>query len=74
MKKLNSVNIVWKEGGFYVSKSLTNSISSFGLTKNEAIENLNEALSLYYEDEQNILDNLSKIVSPELFTSEIAYA
>lgn len=46
MNKAKKV-LVWKEGKHYVSQSLTVDISSFGKNKNEALNNLNEAVELY---------------------------
>lgn len=43
-------NVVWKEGKHYVAQSLNVDVSSFGESKKEAIENLREALELYFED------------------------
>ena len=42
--------IVQKEGKYYVSQCLNVEVSSFGSTVQEAIDNLNEALQLYFED------------------------
>ena len=42
--------IVQKEGKYYVSQCLNVDVSSFGNTVQEAIDNLNEALMLYFED------------------------
>ncbi len=42
--------VVYKEGKFYVSQCLNVDISSFGNSISEAIENLKEALELYFED------------------------
>jgi predicted RNase H-like HicB family nuclease len=44
--------IVQKEGKYYVSQCLNVEISSFGNTVQEAIDNLNEALELYFEDKE----------------------
>ena len=44
--------IVWKEGKYFVSQCINNSVSSFGETIDEALKNLKEALELYFEDEQ----------------------
>jgi len=41
--------IVYKEGKYYVSQCLNVDVSSFGNTIDEAIDNLNEALELYFE-------------------------
>ncbi|MFA6988901.1 MAG: type II toxin-antitoxin system HicB family antitoxin [Candidatus Gastranaerophilaceae bacterium] len=46
---------VYKEGEYYVSQCLNVDISSFGNTIEEAIENLTEALELYFEDNENIV-------------------
>ncbi len=50
MKTIELENIVWKEGKYYVSKCLNGEISSFGESKEEALNNLQEALELYFED------------------------
>lgn len=42
--------VVYKEGKFYVSQCLNVDISSFGETITDAVENLKEALELYFED------------------------
>ncbi len=42
--------IVYKEGNYYVSQCLNVDVSSFGKSVEEAIENLKEALELYFED------------------------
>ncbi|MCF8337104.1 MAG: hypothetical protein K9I74_03890 [Bacteroidales bacterium] len=40
--------IVYKEGKYYVSQCLNVDVSSFGNSFQEAIDNLNEALKLYF--------------------------
>ncbi|MCP9764581.1 type II toxin-antitoxin system HicB family antitoxin [Lacihabitans soyangensis] len=47
---INLENIVWKEGKHFVAQCLNVDVSSFGETKKEALENLQEALELYFED------------------------
>ncbi len=47
--------IVQKEGKHYVSQCLNVDVSSFGSTVQEAIDNLNEALMLYFEDKEAVL-------------------
>ena len=42
--------IVYKEDKYYVSQCLNVDVSSFGNTLQEAIDNLNEALELYFDD------------------------
>lgn len=46
--------IVWQEGKHCVSQCLNVDISSFGKTKEKAVQNLNEALELYFEDEPTL--------------------
>ena len=50
MRKINLKNVVWKEGRYYVSWNLNTGVSSFGDTKKQALESLQEALELYFED------------------------
>jgi predicted RNase H-like HicB family nuclease len=40
---------VWKEGDWYVAQCLEIDIASQGQTEDEALENLREALDLYFE-------------------------
>lgn len=42
--------IVYREGDYYVSQCLNVEVSSFGESIQEAVDNLNEALELYFED------------------------
>jgi predicted RNase H-like HicB family nuclease len=42
--------VVYKEDRYYVSQCLNVDISSFGNTIQEAIDNLNEALALYFDE------------------------
>ncbi len=46
---------VYKEGDHYVSQCLNVDISSFGCTIEEAVDNLTEALELYFDDNKNIV-------------------
>ncbi len=50
MRKINLKSVVWKEGKYYVSQCLEVEVSSFGKTRKEALDNLHEALELYFED------------------------
>ncbi len=45
--------VIYKEGNDYVSQCLNVDISSFGHTVDEALENLVEALELYFEEDNN---------------------
>ena len=44
--------IVYKEDKYYVSQCLNVDVSSFGNTLQEAVDNLNEALELYFDDKK----------------------
>ncbi len=48
--------IVYKEDKYYVSQCLNVDVSSFGENIQEAIDNLNEALLLYFEGNNTILE------------------
>ena len=43
--------IVQKDDSWYVAKCIDNSVASQGKSVEEALNNLKEALELYYEDE-----------------------
>lgn len=50
MSKLFTVYIQ-KDNDWFVAKCLENSVASQGKTMEEAMENLREAITLFYEDE-----------------------
>ena len=50
MKTFHVKNSVWQEDKFFVAQCLNLDISSFGDTKEDALNNLDEALDLYFED------------------------
>lgn len=50
MRKIDLKSVVWKEGNYYVSRCLEVEVSSFGKTKKQALDNLQEALELYFDD------------------------
>ena len=62
MKRVHSV--VWKEDKWYVSKALEVEVASQGKSEEEALNNLKEALELYFEDESNI--ELAPVSKPRL--------
>lgn len=59
MKEMDYV--VWKEGKYYVSQCLNVNVSSFGDTIDEAVNNLKEAVELYFEGEDLVLPEIEKI-------------
>ena len=48
--------IVYKEDKYYVSQCLNVDVSSFGNSFQEAIDNLNEALALYFDEPGTKID------------------
>ena len=50
MTKLFTI-CIQKDDSWYIAKCLDNNVASQGGTIEEAIENLREAVALYYEDE-----------------------
>ena len=72
MQELTLKNVVWKEGKYFVAQCLQVDISSFGETREEALQQLQEALELYFED-ASILD-ISEVEMPEIVSSSVRYA
>jgi len=72
MRKIDLKNVVWKEGKYYIAQCLNVDVSSFGKTKKEAINALDEALELYFEDIK--IPKITKIEKPELVKMSICHA
>ena len=72
MKSQSVQIILWKEGKYFVAECLNNNISSFGESKKEALENIHEALELYFENEPEYV--LQVVEQVEIFQSSISYA
>jgi predicted RNase H-like HicB family nuclease len=72
MKTVDLNNIVWKEGSHYVAQCLNIDVSSFGDTKEEALTNLDEAITLFLEDAP--ADAIQSIQSPEIVKHRFHYA
>jgi predicted RNase H-like HicB family nuclease len=62
MKRIHSV--VWREDSWFVAKALAVEVTSQGKSEREALNNLKEALELYFEDESNI--ELAPVSKPKL--------
>ncbi|HEY4524514.1 MAG TPA: type II toxin-antitoxin system HicB family antitoxin [Candidatus Paceibacterota bacterium] len=54
MNRFNLQSVIWNEGKYYVAQCLNVDVSSFGKSRMEALSNLNEAVSLYFEDENSL--------------------
>jgi len=72
MKTIQLNNAVWKEGDYYVAQCLNVDVSSFGNTRQEALGNLEEALELYFEDNNH--PDVTVIEKPEIVGSVLKYA
>ena len=72
MNRINLKNVVWKEGSQYVSWNLNTRVSSFGDTKKEALEALQEAIELYFEDVP--LSKAQKIERIDIVPAVLEYA
>ena len=44
------INVIFKEGNYYVARCLNVDVSGFAATKREALDNLRSALELYFKD------------------------
>lgn len=62
MKRFHCV--VWKEDKWFVAKTLEIELASQGKSPQEAVDNLKEALELYFEDQPKV--ELTKIERPRL--------
>jgi predicted RNase H-like HicB family nuclease len=72
MRKVNLKNVVWKEGKYFVAWNLNTAISSFGRSRKEALESLQEALELHFEDTS--IAQCHKVEYPDLVSSDLRYA
>ena len=72
MQKIDLKHIVWHEGEHFVAQCLNVDVSSFGSAKEEALNNLKEALELYFEDAS--IDNIQQVENPEIFSTSLARA
>jgi predicted RNase H-like HicB family nuclease len=72
MKNIQYSSVVWQEEQYFVAQCLNVDVSSFGDSVEEALINLEEALSLYFEDEPNT--NFSQIINPHIHNASLTYA
>lgn len=72
MTKVPLKTVVWKEGKQYVAWCLNNGISSFGDTRKKAMQSLEEALELYFEDVP--LEKVTKVERPNIVPMIFKYA
>ena len=72
MKNIKYSSVIWQEGQHFVAQCLNVDVSSFGDNQEEALMNLEEALSLYFEDQPNT--NFSQILNPFIHNASLTYA
>lgn len=72
MHKINLKSVIWKEGEYYISQCLEVDVSSFGKTKKEALNNLQDALKLYFEDIP--LPKKIEVKNPVIASVKLQYA
>jgi predicted RNase H-like HicB family nuclease len=72
MKNIKYSSVVWQEGEHFVAQCLNVEVSSFGNSRDEALLNLREALSLYFEDA--VEQKFSPIINAEIINSTLNYA
>jgi predicted RNase H-like HicB family nuclease len=64
MVQMRLTAAVTKEGKWYVARCLEVEVTSQGETMEEALENLREALELYFDDDKPIEPFNSPIIAP----------
>lgn len=74
MKQATLTSVIWKEHDAYVSKCPELGVASCGDSKEEAQENLKEAVELFLENAKalGMMDELqASLLADEHFTSEL---
>ena len=72
MRKITFKSVVWKEGKHFVAQCLNVDVSSFGASKKEALANLDEALTLYFDDKKS--PKVTKIDKAEVIVFSLSHA
>jgi len=72
MRNIDLKSVVWKEGDYYISQCLEVDVSSFGKTKKQALDNLQDALELYFEDMP--FPKKTEVKNPTLASVQLQYA
>lgn len=72
MKKIQLQTIVWKEGKHWVAQCLNVDVSSFGSTQKNALENIKEALELYFEGTN--ISKIPEVKSPVIRSTVLQHA
>lgn len=72
MKTYAMNSVVYKEDKYFVAQCLDVDVSSFGETEKEALDNLREALELYFEDVP--IAQLHQVQSPKIIPLKMEHA
>lgn len=72
MKKLEFQIIIWKEGTHWVAQCLNVDVSSFGGNQKSALNNIREALELYFEGAKS--PKVTRVMSPVIRSTTLQYA
>jgi len=68
-----SIIKIEQEEEWFVATCLENNIASQGKTVNEAVENLKEAIALYYEDDTN-KEDLNSLQNEQVYITTLEMA
>lgn len=69
MRKVSLQSVIWKEGKQYVAQCLDVDVASYGESRREALANLQEALELFYEDEQ--IEPIAQVKNPRIVSVSV---
>ncbi|MEK9179547.1 MAG: type II toxin-antitoxin system HicB family antitoxin [Patescibacteria group bacterium] len=58
--------LVWQEGNIFVAKTLEIELASQGKTIKESLNNLEEAIELYFENEKINTTKIPLLLNPEI--------
>lgn len=72
MKNAEIQAVVWKEGRQYVSQCLNVDVASYGSTEKAALDNLREALELYFEGKRT--RRPTRVRAPSVVSLKLRYA
>lgn len=72
MDQINLKCVVWQEDKQFVAQCLDVDVSSFGVSREEALRNLQEALELYFEEEN--VEPVTQVHQPQIVSVSIPTA
>lgn len=66
MKRTSLHATVWKEDDWYVARCIEVNVASQGKSHQEAVNNLKEALELYFEDSDEVVSQIEEVEVEQL--------